>query len=129
MSCATVGSHTSKAAFSGDGNFTAGSQTITEQVVTRRSSHTALVASANLIAPGQSVKFTVIVSAASGTGTTTGTVTFTDGNVVLAVVALSRGKTTLAWRFATRGSHAITAVYSGDGTFDTSSQSLTEQVN
>jgi hypothetical protein len=129
LSLAIVGSHAIKAAYSGDSNFTAGSQTIAEQVVTRRSSHTALAASANPVALGQSVTFTATVSADSGTGTPTGTITFTDGNVVLAVVTLRRGKATLAWRFATVVGHTIKAAYSGDGTFDSNSQSLTEQVN
>jgi hypothetical protein len=128
-SFATLGSHQIQGIYNGDGNFAAGSQTITAQVVARRSSHTALVASANPVVPGQSVTFTATVSAASGTGTPTGTITFTDGNVVLAVVTLRRGKVTLAWRFTTVGGHTIKAAYSGDGTFDTSSQSLTEQVN
>jgi hypothetical protein len=126
---ATVGSHAITAVYSGDGTFDTSSQTITEQVVARRSSHTTLVASVNPVAVGQPVTFTVKASAASGTGTPTGTITFLDGDVVLATVTLSRGKATLTRRFATRGSHAITAVSSGDGIFDTSSQSLTEQVN
>ena len=58
----------------------------------------------------------------------TGTVTFKDGNVVLAVVTLRRGKATLALSFATVGGHTIQAAYSGDGTFAASSQSLIEQV-
>jgi hypothetical protein len=128
-SFATAGSHAITAAYSGDGTFADGSQTITEQVVTRRSSHTALVASANPVVLGQSVTFTATVSAASGTGTPTGTITFTDGNVVLAVLTLRRGKATLAWRFATVGGHTIEAAYSGDGIFAASSQSLIEQVN
>jgi hypothetical protein len=59
----------------------------------------------------------------------TGTVTFKDGNVVLAVVTLRRGKAALAWRSATVGGHTIKAAYSGDGTFAANSQSLTEQVD
>jgi hypothetical protein len=129
----TTGSHTITAVYNGDGNFTGSSQKITEQVSAPAAlapSTTALVASANPVTRGQVVTFTATVSAASGTGTPTGTITFMDGNTVLAVVVLdSNGQARLRTRFRTAGKHIIRAVYSGDSHFAASSQSLTEQVN
>ena len=86
---------------------------VTEQVVALRATQVMLLASANPVLAGQAVTFTATVSAASGTGTPTGAVTFMDGDVVLAKVALQSGQTTLTWTFPTRGSHTIKAVYSG----------------
>jgi hypothetical protein len=39
------------------------------------------------------------------------------------------GKASLTGRFSAAGKYTITAVYSGDSNFGTSSQSLIEQVN
>jgi hypothetical protein len=126
-SFATAGSHNIKAVYNGNGNFALSARTITEQVA-RRSSRTNVVASANPVALGPPVTFTATVSAASGTGTPTGTITFLDGNIVLAKVTLIGGKASVTRSFATKGKHVIEAVYSGDSVFFASSQALSEQV-
>jgi hypothetical protein len=110
------------------GNFNGSSQTITEQVVARLPSQTALVASANSVTAGQPITLTVTVSASSGTGVPTGSVTFMDGTAVVGKVNLSGGTASLTLRITTKGSHRIKAVYSGDNVFGGSLQSLTEQV-
>jgi hypothetical protein len=110
------------------GNFNGSSQTITEQVVALRPSQTALVASTNSVTAGQQVTFTVTASAISGTGVPTGTITLLDGTAVVGKVKLSGGTASLKLSFATKGSHRINAVYSGDNLFAASSQSLIEQV-
>jgi hypothetical protein len=87
------------------------------------------VASANPAVLGQAVTFTATVRGPAGT-TPTGTVTFTDGGIILATVAVGAGGTaTFTTSFAAAGGHAITAAYNGDATFAASSQALTEQVN
>jgi hypothetical protein len=126
-SLATPGSHSITAVYNGDGTFSTSSSTITEPVL--RGSQTALTASANPVPAGRPVTFTATVSPASGTGTPTGTVTFLDGRVVLGTVQLSGGTASLTRSFTTRGSHHIKAVYSGDGVFAASSQTLIEQVS
>src|SRR5262249_19164851 len=75
--------------------------------------------------------FTATVSVlAPGAGTPTGTVTITDGGVMLQTVAVGPGGTaTFTTSFAAAGGHAITAVYSGDPNLAGSSQALSEQVN
>jgi Bacterial Ig-like domain (group 3) len=64
-----------------------------------------------------------------GVGPPAGTVTFRVGNRVVARVALdAAGQARFARRFASRGGFVIQAVYSGDGSFAGSAQSLTERV-
>jgi streptogramin lyase len=131
-SFSTTGSHAIKAVYNGDGNFTASSQTVTEQVRAPSAlapTTTALVASANPVRVGQTVTFTASVSGAAGAGTPTGTITFFVGNVAVTTVKLSaNGKASLTGWFSVAGNYTITAVYSGDSNFAASSQSITEQV-
>jgi hypothetical protein len=65
-----------------------------------------------------------------GVAQPTGTVTFKDGNTVLATVTLdATGKARLRVRLSASGRHTIQAIYSGNSNFTTGSQILTEQVN
>jgi hypothetical protein len=129
---AAAGGHAITAVYSGDAIFTGGSQALTEQVnaITHKATTTSLFASANPARVGQAVTFTATVRDPSGTGTPTGTVTFFVGNTVVARVTLdANGQARLRGSFSVAGRFTIRAVYSGDATFDASSQSLTEQVN
>jgi hypothetical protein len=127
-SFSTLGGHVIRAVYNGSANFAGSSQTMTEQVVALVPSQIVLLASADPVLAGQPVVFTAMVSALSGSGTPTGTITFMDGNVVLAKVKLQNGTAMLTRSFATLGSHTIRAVYSGDNVFAPGSQSLIEQV-
>ena len=94
---------------------------------------TALTASANPATVGDSVTFTAVVGTA-GTGTPGGTVTFTiDGQAQDPVdLAIVNGEdiATFATSTLTQGSHTVTAAYSGDDSFDSStSDSLSEEIN
>jgi probable HAF family extracellular repeat protein len=85
----------------------------------RAASQIALTSSAPTAAYGAVVTFTVTVSpVAPGTGTPTGTVTFKDGNVVLATVNLVNGVAVFQTSLLSKGKHKITASYSGDVAFD-----------
>jgi hypothetical protein len=132
-SFAATGGHAITAVYSGAPNFVASSQSLTEQVnaaPTRKATTLALLASANPIRVGQAVTFTATVSDPSGTGTPTGTVTFFVGNTVVARVPLdATGHARIRGFFSVAGRFTLRAVYSGDATFDASSQSLIEQVN
>lgn len=80
---------------------------------------TALAASANPGTVGKAETFTATVAIVSpGTGALTGTVTFKDGNTTLGTAPLSTVNGVTTAKFTTtklgRGTHAITAVYSGD---------------
>ena len=69
---------------------------------------------------------TATVTAVSGTGTPTGTVTFEDGSTVLSTVTLSGDTATFSTSTLTPGSHDITAVYDGEGSFLTSTSSVVD---
>jgi hypothetical protein len=66
---------------------------------------------------GQSVTFTATVSAASGTGTPTGTVTFSNGATALGTVSLSGNTASFTTSTLPAGSLLISAVYNGDSNF------------
>ncbi len=90
-------------------------------------STTAVISSSNPSAFSTSVTFTATVSGPSGTPT--GTITFKDGSTVLGSNTLSSGSTTFTTNALSVGSHSITAVYSGDPIFLTSTSSpLTQTV-
>jgi hypothetical protein len=130
-SFAAAGGHAITAVYNGDSNFEASRQALTEQVnATTHKTTTSLLASANPARVGQAVTFTATVRDPSGTGTPTGTVTFFVGNTVVARVTLdANGQARFTRVFSRTGQFTIRAVYSGDATFDASSQSLIEQVN
>ena len=132
-SFAATGGHVITAVYNGAANFVGSSQSLTEQVnapTTRKATTTTLSASANTVVVGQAVTFTATVRAPAGTGAPTGTVTFFVGTTAVATVRLdANGKARLTGSFSRTGLFTIRAVYSGDATFDASSQSLTEQVN
>jgi Bacterial Ig-like domain (group 3)/IPT/TIG domain len=92
---------------------------------------TALSSSANPSVPGQPVTFTATVRPASGTGTPTGNVTFSDGGSQIGTVTLNSGGTATIGPASSLalGSHAITAGYDGDRNFAASTGSLTETVS
>ncbi len=126
-----VGTQSITAVYSGDTNFTISTSSAVSQVVNLASSTTALTSSANPSTSGQSVTFTATVAAVSpGSGTPTGTVNFLDGTTTIGTdIALnSSGVATIATSTLTAGTHSITAVYSGDTNFTTSTGSLTQTV-
>lgn len=90
---------------------------------------TSVTSSANPSVWGQSVTLTATVSPAAGGGTPTGTVTFSDGSNTLGTQTLTSGEATFTSSSLSVGSHSITATYSGDSTFQTSTGTLTQTVN
>jgi hypothetical protein len=92
---------------------------------------TALSSSADPSVPGQPVTFTATVSPVSGTGTPTGTVTFSDGGSQIGTTTLNHGGTaTIAPASPLAlGSHVITVSYGGDQNFAASTGKLTQTVS
>jgi autotransporter-associated beta strand protein len=91
---------------------------------------TSLVSTTTTLSPvtgtpvsGQPVTLTATVTAASGTGTPTGSVEFENGSTDLGTVTLSSGKATLNTTQLTAGTNTITAIYSGNATYASSTSS------
>ncbi len=127
-----TGDHSIVAVYSGDGTYQGSASTALTQTITLPSD-TAVTSSAPGIVVGQPVTFTALVSG-PGSVTPTGTVTFYDGTTALGTVGLSvQSADTASASFSPStlgvGSHSITAVYDGDGTYQGStSTALTQTV-
>jgi parallel beta-helix repeat protein len=128
-SALTTGNHSVIATYSGDSNFGASASTAAAVTVNLMASSTALSSSVNPDVVGQSVTFTATVTSSSGTPS--GSVTFMDGSAVLATVALdANGVAQFTSAALSTGGHSITATYSGDTNYVSSTSSgLTETVN
>ncbi len=124
----TVGTHQIAASYGGDASNSASASTAIAQVVTAIPSTTTLSSSVNPSLYTQNVSFTATVAGTGGTPT--GTVTFTlDGNAQTPVT-LTNGSVAFSASSLTVGTHTITASYSGDATFASSTSSvLTQTVN
>src|SRR5207249_2401981 len=134
--CATsalsVGTHSITAVYGGDTNFITSTSSAVSQVVNQASTTTAVTSSANPSVFGQSVTFTATVTAtAPGAGTPSGTVDFKDGASSITgcgAPALPAAAATCATSALSVGTHSITAVYSGDTNFTTSTSAVLTQV-
>ncbi|WP_176441721.1 Ig-like domain repeat protein [Granulicella rosea] len=115
----TAGTYAILATYSGDGNFAASAATLSF-VVTAAPANTptiTLAGSTGTIPPTQSVTYTATL--ASSAGTPTGTVTFYNGtNVLAAAVAVVAGKAAFGPTTLIPGFYSVTAVYSGDTSFN-----------
>jgi hypothetical protein len=127
-----VGSNTITATFSGSAGWltSSGDDSAAPQVVNADGTTTAVTAAPATSVYGLAVTFTATVSAnAPGSGTPTGTVTFTDGSTTLGTATLSGGSASLTTSSPlTLGNQTITASYGGDGNFNASSGSAGETV-
>jgi len=128
----SVGAHSVSGIYSGDTTFAGSTGTLT-QTVNKASTTTSLTSSANPSACSQSITFTATVGVVSpGAGSPSGTVQFTiDGVNFGAPVTLVAGSATSgATSTLSPGTHTVTAIYSGDTSFNGStSQTLTQTVN
>src|SRR5207245_564637 len=127
----SVGSNVVTATYSGDGNFNGSTSSDFTQIVNRASSTTTIASSVNPSVSGQLVTFTATVAAVSpGAGSPTGTVTLKDGATTLGTGTLSSGQATFAPSSLSVSNHILSAVYSGDGSFNTStSTNFTQTVS
>ena len=123
----TVGSHAITASYAGNTTYDASAATVGETVSLATTS-IAWIASAAPSVVGQSVTFTIIVSADSDSSPS-GTVTIKDGSTTLGIVTLdSDGTGKLTTSFTKLGNHKIKAIYAGTTIFTASSALLLETV-
>jgi hypothetical protein len=136
-SALTIGTHTITAAYGGDSNYGSATSAPLNQVVGTVPTMITLTQSSSTELLGSSVTFAATVSAP--TPTPTGTVSFMEGTTVLGSAPLSTnggvtvsldlsGNASWATTSLKTGSHTITAVYSGDTTFATSTSAPVKNV-
>lgn len=125
----TIGSHPITATYAGDATYSSATSAVLVQVVGTIPTSITLTESSPAQLFNSPVTFTAVVTAPNPTPT--GTVTFLDGTTVLGaaplstngggvVVSLTVGNAAFATSTLADGAHQITAVYSGDSTFTTS---------
>jgi hypothetical protein len=123
VSTLSVGSHSLTAVYSGNNSFaTSASNAVTEVVssATPTTTSTALTANPNPATVGQSVLFTATVTP-TPSGSLLGTVSFFDGATLVGTGNLNAsGIATFSDSSLTVGSHSITATYSGNVGFASS---------
>lgn len=110
----SAGQHFISAAYSGDTNYTSAASPALKQVVSGAATQTTLQSNLNPSEVGQAVTFAIVVSAQQGTPT--GSVRILDGGSQLSQITLGNGTGAFSTPSLTVGTHAITAVYSGDST-------------
>ena len=121
----SVGTTAITAVYSGDVNFSASTSSTLTQVVNQGATTTTIVSSLNPSSTGVNVTFTATVKAtAPASGTRTGSVDFQDGGVDIAgcgaQTVSAAGTATCTTGALAAGVHSITATYSGDVNFVTS---------
>jgi autotransporter-associated beta strand protein len=117
-----AGSHTVVATYSGDVSFAGSSSNLTETITQDGTSTTLTTSPTSPSVFSQPVTLSASVSAGSpGSGTPTGTVTFTiDGVAQTPPVTLSSGQATLVTSSLHAGGHTFSVAYSGDTNFTSS---------
>jgi hypothetical protein len=131
-----VGSHSITAVYSGDATYSGSSSSALQEVIDDQMSMTGLTSSQNPAPAGSPVTFTATVSSMMG-GTPTGPVQFwvLDPTTLLPVTLLgtgtlnSSGQASVTVSSLTGGSYLIEALYLGDGTFNSSSATLTQDIS
>jgi hypothetical protein len=128
----STGDHQITASYLGGTEFQSSDSPAQTQTVNRARTATTLTSSANPAVWGQPVTLTATVAAvAPGAGNPTGTLTFSDGSTTLgsAHVGPDTGEQgSITTDALTVGAHAISVSYSGDDSFQPSSDALTQTV-
>jgi Bacterial Ig-like domain (group 3)/Domain of unknown function (DUF4214) len=125
VSTLAAGSHALTATYGGDASYLGSSSAVVTQMVNKATTTTSVVAAPNPSPLGQAVTFTATVLPAAATGS----VTFSDGATVLGSGPVSAGTAVFTTSSALAlGNHAITAAYSGDANYLTSSGTVNQVV-
>jgi hypothetical protein len=124
----SAGSRLITATYNADSSYTATTSPTLTQTVKRLPTGTSLSVNINPSAYGQTIQFTAIVTPNSGTGAPTGSVTFKSGTATLAAVSLTNGVAIYNNSNLAAGTKSVTAVYSGDATYASSTSAALIQV-
>jgi hypothetical protein len=117
----TPGTHSLTAAFAGIEPFTASKSAALAEKVTKDHTTATLTVDTNGFGVGFVILNVTITPVAPGGGLPSGTVTFKEGNKVLGTVTVVGGQASLDLRRTLpKGTHTVTAFYSGDAEFDSS---------
>ena len=111
-----VASHSITAEYQGSVKFNSSLSSPLVQVVNMASTTTSIAASRKTVPLNKRVTYTAKVTGQYG-GSAGGTVTFLDGGVAVATVSLGNNQAVYATSYQTRGTHVITASFSGDSNF------------
>lgn len=116
-----VGTHSITAVYGGDSNYTGSTSAAVSVIISAAltTTTTTLVASPTSATSGTAV---VLLATVSSTAVT-GTVQFYDGSTLLGTVTVAVGSASLTTTTLPVGTDELTAVYSGDGTYATSTSS------
>ena len=127
----TQGTHSITAQYGGDTNYSSSTSTAVSQVVNTAgaaATTTALSSSLNPSNTGASVTFTGTVTSTTP-GTISGSISFYDGAKLLDTpITMTGNIATLTISNFAQGTHSITAVYSGNTNYATSTSSAVSQV-
>lgn len=116
-----VGSHSFSLKYAGTTQWAASASSTATVTVSQAATTTAVTSSAATANAGASVTFTATVTSTVTSPASTGTVQFYDGTTALgSALAVANGTATYTTTSLTGGTHSITAVYSGDANFATS---------
>jgi hypothetical protein len=119
ISTLAAGSHSIVAAYSGNTNYATSTSAVLVEVVQTTATTTTLTSTAATTLAGETASFTASVS--STTAIPTGSVSFYSGGVSIGQAQLTaQGVATLSTSTLAVGSDAITAVYVGNGNYNTS---------
>jgi hypothetical protein len=125
ISSLSMGTHVIEAVYTGDGTNAAVNGTVS-QVVNTNASTLVLSSNNNPSYYGDSVTFTVVATADSGTPT--GTLIIYNGTTALGSASINSGTATFSIGTLPVGTDAISAVYGGDGTHAAATSNIVSQV-
>ena len=118
----TAGSHSYIATYSGDGSYLgSSSSTLSVTAKTTTTGLTLAVTAGAVPTSGQTLSLTASGLASGATGT----ITVTEGGTMVASGTVSSGGAVMTTGALTAGSHSYIATYSGDGSYQSSTATLT----
>lgn len=124
------GTHEITAAYSGDANDEPSAATPIVQTILQATTETSLTSTLNPAPYGSSASLKATVKAvAPGGGTPQGTVSFREGETLLATVPLTSGSAKYSLKSVPPGTHAITATYSGEANYAASEDAIEQVVS